>query len=61
MTPSDFMTGFIVLVLGVILGKCIQEATDDYQEFVKIREDYHKEKQRQLDWKKLTQKEPDFE
>ena len=61
MTPGDFLTGFMVLVLGVILGKCIQEATEDYRAVKKIRSDYHKEKQRQMDWKKLTQKEPDFE
>jgi hypothetical protein len=61
MTTTDFMTGFIMLVMGVILGKCIQEATEDYRAVKKIREDYRKEKQRQMEWKKLTQKEADFE
>jgi hypothetical protein len=61
MTPGEFMTGFIMVVLGVILGKCIQEATEDYRAVKKIREDYRKEKQRQMDWKKLTQKEADFD
>jgi hypothetical protein len=61
MTPGDFLTGFIMVVMGLILGSLLKQAVEDYQEFVKIREDYHKEKQRQMDWKKLTQKEPDFE
>jgi hypothetical protein len=61
MTTTDFMTGFIMVVMGVILGKCLLEATEDYRAVKKIREDYRKEQQRKKDWKKLTQKEADYE
>jgi hypothetical protein len=56
MTTTDFMTGFIMLVMGVILGKCIQEATEGYRQTKKIRDDYRKEKQRKKDWEAMKRK-----
>lgn len=40
MSTNDFMTGFIMLVLGYILGKLVLEATQEERERRRIKRDW---------------------
>lgn len=40
MTQTDFMIGFMMLVMGYILGLCVIEATQEYREKNRIKRDW---------------------
>ena len=49
MTPIDFMTGVIILVMGYILGICVQEITADYREKKRTIREWKQMKKKELD------------
>ena len=49
MTTTDFMMYFIMAILGLILGKLAQEATEDYREKQRIIKDWEATKRKELE------------
>lgn len=48
MTQTDFMVGFMIVVMGLILGQLLKEVTEDYREWKRIKRDWEAMKRKDL-------------